>query len=378
MYLLREYGAFAILACGLAAALLAMCGIGYLLKLVSAKFLSGIRAYSHRVGSLDIPVPAVRTTTQASAAVLLLLALLSVSHAQTPAPPPDSPYTINVSVDEVVVHATVRNRKGTPVAGLGKENFQVFEDKVLQPIKHFSHEDIPVTVGLVIDNSGSMGPKRAEVITAALAFAASSNPLDQMFLVNFNEHVRFGLPPDVLFTDSPGQLKDAMRTVKADGKTALYDAVAVALERLEKGDRDKKVLIVVSDGADNASSRTKEEMLGLARRSNAIIYAMGIYEPDDPDRSPHVLSELAHASGGEAYFPETLRDVRPACERIAHEVRTQYTLSYVPTNQKQDGSYRAIQVRAATQEGRGLYVSTRAGYVAPVKPAAAPKAEARN
>lgn len=310
-----------------------------------------------------------------------LLMLPAVARAQqvTPPPPPDARYTINVRVDEVVLHATVRNRKGTPVAGLTKENFQIFEDRVLQPIKHFSHEDIPVTVGLVLDNSGSMRPKRAEVIAAALAFAGSSNPQDQMFLVNFNEHVSFGLPRNILFTDQPDQLKAAMRTVIADGETALYDAVAVALEHLKKGNRDKKVLIVVSDGADNASKHTKQQMLDLATRSDAIIYALGIYEPDDPDRSPQVLSELTKAGGGEAYFPESLGGVVPICERIAREIRNQYTLSYIPTNQRLDGTYRSIQVRAATPQGRGLYVTTRAGYLAPSAPVAgAPKPEGRH
>jgi Ca-activated chloride channel family protein len=307
-------------------------------------------------------------------AIISLLIASAVARAQqaTPSPPPDDRYTISVSVDEVLLHATVRNRRGTPVAGLGKDDFQVFEDRVLQRIKHFSQEDIPVTVGLVIDNSGSMRPKREEVIAAALAFAGSSNPLDQMFLVNFNEHVSFGLPRNTLFTDQSDQLKAAMNTVTADGKTALYDAVAIALEHLKKGNRDKKVLIVVSDGADNASVHTKAQMLDLATKSDAIIYALGIYEPDDPEnRNPHVLRELSKASGGEAFFPESLRDVLPICERIAREIRNQYTISYIPTNQKQDGTYRAIQVRAASPKGGGLAVTTRVGYVAPLKPAVA-------
>lgn len=313
---------------------------------------------------------------------LLFFMLPAVLSAQQAAPtsPPDSRYTINVSVREVVVHATVRDRKGTPVAGLSQENFQVFEDHVLQPIKHFSHEDIPVTVGLVIDNSGSMRPKRAEVIAAALAFAASSNPQDQMFLVNFNEHVSFGLPQNLAFTDQSDQLKSAMRTVIADGKTALYDAVAVALEHLKKGNRDKKVLIVVSDGADNASSRTKAQMLELASKSDAIIYGIGIYEPEDPDKDPKVLRELAKAAGGEAFFPDELKDVLPICERIAHAIRNQYTISYTPTNQKADGAYRALQVRAATPKGGGYFVTTRVGYLAPLKSetAVANKPETRN
>jgi Ca-activated chloride channel homolog len=316
-----------------------------------------------------------------STIVLALLVLPTPSQSQqvTQPQPSDPNFTINVSVDEVVLHATVKNRKGTPVAGLASVNFQVFENGVMQPIKHFSHEDVPVTVGLVIDNSGSMRPKRAEVIAATLAFVASSNPSDQVFLVNFNEHVSFGLPANTLFTDNPDQLKSAMSTVISNGKTALYDAVAIALEHLKKGNRDKKVLIVVSDGADNASSQSKQQMLALAAHSNAIIYALGIYTPEDPDKDPHVLSELAHTSGGEAFFPEELRDVRPICERIAHEIRNQYTLSYIPTNQKQDGSYRAIQVRAALPGGHGLSVTTRIGYTAPLKPSDdSAKSEARN
>src|SRR4051812_40637305 len=293
--------------------------------------------------------------------VLTLLFLPSVAAQQIPlSPAPDSPYTISVSVDEVVLHATVKNRKGTPVAGLDKDDFHVFEDRVAQPIKHFSHEDIPVTVGIVIDNSGSMRPKREEVIAAALAFAESSNPQDEMFLVNFNEHVTFGLPPNILFTDQRDQLKAAMGSVKASGKTALYDAVTVALEQLKKGNRDKRVLIVVSDGGDNASAHTKEQLLTLATQSDAIIYTLGIYEPDDPEnRNPHVLRELSKASGGEAYFPESLGEVVPICQRIAQEIRNQYTISYIPSNQKQDGSYRAIQVQV--QRG-GMAVKTRAGY----------------
>jgi Ca-activated chloride channel family protein len=301
--------------------------------------------------------------------ILMLLLLTSVAAQQTTtSPAPDNPYTISVSVDEVVLHATVKNRKGTPIAGLDKDDFHVFEDRVLQSIKHFSHEDIPVTVGIVIDNSGSMRPKRDEVIAAALAFAESSNPQDQMFLVNFNEHVTFGLPRNMLFTDERDELKKAMNTVKANGKTALYDAVAVALEHLKQGSRDKRVLIVVSDGADNASAHTKAEVLSLAARSDAIIYTLEIYEPDDPDnRNPHVLRELSKASGGEAYFPESLREVVPICERIAHDIRNQYTISYIPSNQKQDGTYRAIQVQMSSQRHGGMAVKTRAGYVAPLK-----------
>jgi Ca-activated chloride channel homolog len=309
-----------------------------------------------------------------SFALLFLLLLPTPALVQQAAPPPSPqvPYTIKVNVAEVVLHATVRNHRGTPVAGLTQNDFQVLEDGAPQAIKHFSHEDIPVTVGLVIDNSGSMRPKHDEVVSSALAFASSSNPLDQMFLVNFNEHVSFGLPAGTLFTDKQDQLRDVMSTVKADGMTALYDAVIVALEHLKQGNRDKKVLIVVSDGGDNASKHTKAEVLDLAIRSNTIIYAIAIYEPDDSENGhPEVLKELARASGGEVYLPDSLRDIRPICERIAHEIRNQYTISYIPTNQKPDGTYRNIHVKATGGGGfwGGLTVITRAGYVAPSKPA---------
>ena len=173
-------------------------------------------------------------------------------------------------------------------------------------IEYYSHEDIPVTVGLVLDNSGSMGPKRDEVIAAALAFARSSNPQDQMFVVNFNEHVSFGLPADMPFTDQTAQLQAALSKFKANGETALYDALAVALEHLKKGNRDKKVLIVVSDGGDNASKYKLSQILAMAGQSDAIIYTIGIYTEEDPDKNPDALRQLSKATGGEAFFPQTV------------------------------------------------------------------------
>jgi len=281
--------------------------------------------------------------------------------------PQVDPYTIKVSVEMVVLSATVRNHKGTPVSGLDKDDFQVYEDGVRQEIKYFSHEDIPVTVGLVVDNSGSMAPKLTEVIAAALAFARSSNPQDQMFVVNFNEHVSFALPHDTPFTDQQESLKVALSRINADGRTALYDAVVAALEHLKAGNRDKRVLVVVSDGADNASKHTLAQVLDMAGRSNAIVYTLGLFDPDDPDKNPGVLKRIAQATGGEAFLPESLGEVVPICQRIAHDIRNQYTIAYVPTNGKLDGTFRAIQIKAgATGRGR-LFVRTRPGYNAPLK-----------
>jgi Ca-activated chloride channel family protein len=281
---------------------------------------------------------------------------------------PGGEYTIRVNADSVVLHATVQNRKGILVSGLGKDNFQVYEDGVLQQIDYFSHEDIPVTVGLVVDNSGSMMPKRPEVIAAALAFARSSNPQDQMFVVMFNEHVSFGLPDNTPFTDQVAQLQVALSRIAPNGMTALYDAVAAALEHLKMGNRDKKVLIVVSDGGDNASKHNLAQVKALAAQSDAIIYTIDISIPEDPDRNPNALKQLAKDTGGEAFLPESVSDVLPICERIARDIRNQYTIAYAPTNRKQDGTYRVIQVKAGAP-GRGrVFVRTRAGYSAPLNP----------
>jgi Ca-activated chloride channel family protein len=304
-------------------------------------------------------------------ALFVLIVLPSLARPQESSPSQSRPggeYTIRVNADSVVLHATVQNRKGILVSGLGKDNFQVYEDGVLQQIDYFSHEDIPVTVGLVVDNSGSMMPKRPEVIAAALAFARSSNPQDQMFVVVFNENVSFGLPDNTPFTDQVAQLQVALSRIAPNGMTALYDAVAAALEHLQKGNRDKKVLIVVSDGGDNASKHTLAQIMAMAGHPDAIIYTIGLFVAEDPDRNLGALKQLAKDTGGEAFFPESVSDLLPICERIARDIRNQYTIAYAPTNRKQDGTYRVIQVKAGAP-GRGrVFVRTRAGYSAPLNP----------
>ena len=273
------------------------------------------------------------------------------------------------------MRATAQDRKNTPVSGLDKNDFQVYEDGMLQSIKYFSREDVPVTVGLVIDNSGSMRPKRADVIAASLAFARSSNPQDQMFVVNFNEKVSFGLPANMAFTDQVAQLEVALSKIAPDGETALYDALDAALEHLKQGSRDKKVLIVISDGGDNASKQKLTKIMALAGQPDVIIYTIGIFDDQDEDRNPGVLKRLAKDTGGEAFFPESLKDVAPICERIAHDIRNQYTVAYAPTNKNRDGSYRVVQVKASAPGHGHLLVRTRTGYFAPsALPATAAKA----
>ena len=304
-------------------------------------------------------------------AVIAATLLTCASWAQDPHPSQSGPggeYTLKLNADIVILSATVLDRRNALVSGLGKDDFRVYEDGVLQQIRHFSHEDIPVTVGILVDNSGSMAPKRSDVIAAALAFARSSNPQDQMFVVNFNDRVSFGLPADMPFTDRTDRLQLALSRIQAIGQTALYDGIAAALEHLKLGNRDKKVLILISDGGDNASKHSLAQVIGMAKQSSAIIYAIGIFDEQDGDQNPAVLSRFAKETGGEAFFPESSKDIASICEGIARDIRNQYTLAYVPAITKQDGRYRVIEAKAGAP-GRGrLSVRTRAGYSVPLAP----------
>lgn len=279
---------------------------------------------------------------------------------------PEDKSQIRVNSTLVVLHATAQDHKGILVSGLDKDSFHVYEDGVLQQIKYFNHDDVPVTVGLVIDNSGSMRSKRAEVIAAALAFARLSNSQDQIFVVNFNEHIRFPLPESTPFTGQVSELELALSATIASGQTALYDAVAAALQHLKKGDRDKKVLIIISDGGDNASKHTLSQIMALAQQTDVIIYTIGLFDEQDEDRNPRVLRQLAKDTGADVFLPQSIKETVPILERIAHDIRTQYTLAYAPANRKQDGTYRAIQVKASAPGHGQLSVRTRAGYRAPV------------
>jgi len=280
---------------------------------------------------------------------------------------PDGEYTIKLNADMVILSATVLDSHNALVSGLGKDNFAVYEDGVAQQIKHFSHEDIPVTVGILVDNSGSMGPKRDDVIAAAMEFARSSNPQDQMFVVNFNDRVSFGLPADKPFTDRQDQLLLALSAIRTIGQTSLYDGMVAGLDHLKQGNRDKKVLILISDGGDNASKHTLAQVIGMAKQSTVIIYAIGIFDEHDGDQNPGVLKRFAKETGGVAYFPESPKDIGPICEMIARDIRNQYTLTYAPKVTSQDGRYRTIQVTAIAPGPGRLSVRTRTGYSVPLR-----------
>jgi Ca-activated chloride channel homolog len=299
---------------------------------------------------------------------LALVARAQQQQQQNP-PPPGGGYTLKKDVDLVVLHATVEDGKGAFVPGLAQQNFRVYEDKIQQQLSVFTREDVPVSLGLVVDNSGSMREKRAQVNAAALTFVKTSNPQDEVFVVNFNDEYYLDLDKD--FTNDPKELQEALERIDSRGSTALYDAIVGSLDHLKKGHKDKKVLLVITDGDDDASRKSFEYTVKAAQNSNALIYAIGVFSEDDQthDRkmvrnSKKILAELAEATGGAAYFPSSLDEVTPVCTQIAHDIRNQYTLGYYPTNTNKDGTFRKVRVEVDAR-GRGkLVVRTRTGYYA--------------
>jgi VWFA-related protein len=302
------------------------------------------------------------TMTGLAATTLLLIAFARSAQTQALAEDPGA-YKISVNVDLVVLHATVRDRQGHFAPDLHEQDFAVYEDGVKQSIRLFRHEDIPVTVGLVIDHSGSMKTKIPEVIAATRSFVHTSNPEDRLFVVNFNEKVTLGLPDTVSFTNRADQLEYAISRTPAAGMTALYDATVEGLERFQTGSRDKGALIVVSDGGDNASQHTLDQLVKMAERSSVVIYTIGVFDESDPDRNPGVLRRLAQTTGGEAFSPKELDEVVAICERIAHDIRNQYTIGYVSNNVEKPGAFRTLRVTASGADGK-LAVRARSGYIA--------------
>lgn len=234
----------------------------------------------------------------------------------------------------VVLHVNVFDGRSDAVPNLPQSAFTVIEDEKPQEISFFNAGDVPVTVGLVIDNSTSMLTERDVVLAGTQAFAASSHPEDEMFAIVFNEHVRRGLPETVQFTTNRLQLEASLGRYPAGGKTALYDAVIDALNHLDRGTYQKHVLVVLSDGGDNASRHTEKEMLDRVAMSSAIIYT--VVDPDafaagEGDKG--VLRRLAKLSGGVAYFPKNRREVVVDFEEIAANIRRGYSIGYAPPSE---------------------------------------------
>lgn len=294
---------------------------------------------------------------------VLMAGLFSVANAQGQVEP-SSTYTISDNVDMVVLDAAVKTSHGGYVSGLNEKNFHVFEDGRRRQITQFASVDTPVTIGLVVDNSGSMLRKRPEVIVAGLAFAKQSNPKDDFFVVNFNNSVLRGLPANMLFTDDLQILRSALYYGTPRGQTALYDAVAYSLRHLELGRQERRALIVVSDGGDNVSTTSLAELVRVIEASRATIYTVGLYDPEAHDLNPGVLRRLASVSGGEYFEPE-LNGVPAVFNKISKDLRNRYTLAYVPDETNDKRAIRTVKV-TAQQNGRRLFVRTRTAYT--IKP----------
>ncbi len=276
----------------------------------------------------------------------------------------EGPLTFAADVALAVFNVTVTDGKGRHVAGLTARDFQVDEDGRAQAITLFDGADLPASVGLIVDSSGSMLDKRSDVVKAALSFVAASNSQNEMFVVNFNEHAYPGLPDSMKFTQSAGLVQVALLRTPPGGLTALYDALALGIDRLKTGTRARKALVVLSDGGDNASRRSLDDVLREARRSTATIYTIGIYDETDVDRNPRVLRKIADVSGGRAYFPRALTDLDRVWREVAASIRSQYTIGYESNSLNRDGGYRTVTIKVTRNGRQWLRVITRDGYFA--------------
>jgi VWFA-related protein len=297
-----------------------------------------------------------------SAAMLAAAALVAQSAPQKQESGADETPVFTSDTRLVVVHASVLDRNGKLVTTLPESAFKVLENNVEQTINLFRREDIPVSMGIIIDNSGSMRDKRAKVAAASLDLVKASNPQDEVFIVNFNDDAYLDQP----FTNDIKKLENALDRIDSKGGTAMRDAISMSIDYLkDKGKKDKKVLIVVTDGNDNTSNIGLEELVRKAQQSDVLIYSIGILseeEPREARKAKRALHDLGIASGGLDYYPKDLAEVDRITPEVAHEIRNQYTLAYTPTNTALDGTFRKITVNI-NAPGR-LQVRTRNGYYA--------------
>ncbi|MDE1154490.1 MAG: VWA domain-containing protein [Acidobacteriaceae bacterium] len=279
-------------------------------------------------------------------------------------------FTLQTGAYEVRLNASVIDSSGQTVDSLPQSAFHVYEDGVLQTIAGFRHEDLPVSLGILIDSSGSMYDKRQAVDVASLDLVRLSNPLDEAFLVDFGSEAYI----DQDFTSDISKLERGLSEVKSAGGTALYDAVIASADYLMKSAKHpKQVLLIVTDGDDNASSATLEQAIQRVQDMDGpAIYCIGLLFGEDVSHadarhSRQVLSELAAQTGGAAYFPHSLKDVDGITRDVAADIRSQYTISYRSTNPPQNGGYRQVHVEAKEKGYRGLQVRTRSGYFPKVR-----------
>jgi Ca-activated chloride channel family protein len=262
----------------------------------------------------------------------------------------------------VPLNVTVTDKAGRLVTNLPQSAFQVYENNVVQEIKIFKREDVPVSMGLIIDNSGSMRDKRQGVESAALALVRDSNPQDEAFIVNFNDEPYL----DTDFTSDIKEMERGLTKIDSRGGTAMRDAIRVSIDHLKsKARRDKKVILVVTDGNDNASAVSLEALVRQAQQDDVLIYAIGLLteeEKKEARKAKRALDLLVESTGGQPFYPKDVSEVEKIAHEVAHDIRNQYTVAYTPSNQALDGSFRQVKV---VVKGPGNPVArTRLGYYA--------------
>jgi Ca-activated chloride channel homolog len=277
-------------------------------------------------------------------------------------PPEQKPITFSVKVGLVVLPVTVLDKSGGFVTGLEQKDFSVYEDGKPQSLELFDSKDIPVALGLIIDNSSSMAPRRAEVVEAGMALAEFSNPQDEFFVIHFYDRINFALRLHQAFARNLNIVREAVASMPGSGKTALYDAVCAGLEHAQQSTLQKKVLVVISDGGDNASKHTLKEASDMATASNSLVYSVGIFDERNKEKRPEILDRLASITGGKTFFPNDSSELPETCKRIAIDIRSQYTLGYIPSNQNPDIRVRKIQVEVHSTKHDKLTVRTRSNY----------------
>ena len=286
-----------------------------------------------------------------------------------PVPPPqqtDEPTVFRSDTRVVVCNTTVVDKNGHLVTDLPRSAFTLTENGQPQTITTFRNEDVPVSLGLIIDNSGSMRSKRAGVEAASLALVKDSNPDDEVFVVNFNDEAFMDLPNRKTFTNDIREMEEALTRIDSRGGTAMRDAIRWSIDYLnEKAHHEKKVLVVVTDGVDNESMVPLDKLVKASQQSGVLIYSVGLLEDEDrgdASKAKHELNSLAEATGGETYFPREVSDVDRIAHVVAHDIRSQYTIEYTPTNAAMDGTFR--QIKIAVNNPNHLTVRTRNGYYA--------------
>jgi Ca-activated chloride channel family protein len=299
-------------------------------------------------------------------AILTTAMLAAVSGLGQPTAQEDKSAVFRADTRLVVLHATVVDKSGRFVTNLPREVFTILENGVRQEIKNFRNEDVPVSMGLIVDNSGSMRDKRAKVEAAALALVKDSNRDDEVFIVNFNDEAFMDNPRGKDFTNDIKEMEQALTRIDARGGTAMRDALRMSLDHVKsKGRKDKKVLVTVTDGNDNSSVIALENLVKSAQQSEVLIYAVGLLSEEErreANRARKALETLAEATGGAAYFPKELAEVDRIAHQVARDIRNQYTLVYAPSNTAMDGTFRQIKV-SAKAPGNPV-VRTRSGYYA--------------